>query len=130
MNTLLNTFGVLAVVAALATATACARDNQCGPDHSQQAAGQVRQTQVIAMSVTSEGFVPAEVRVKAGQPVRLVVTRKVERTCATDIVIKDFGINKPLPLNQAVEVDFTPAKPGKVRYACAMDMIAGVIVVE
>jgi plastocyanin domain-containing protein len=70
------------------------------------------------------------VKVKAGQPVKLVVTRKIERTCATDIVIKDFGINKPLPLNQAVEVNFTPAKPGKIRYACAMDMIAGVIIVE
>jgi plastocyanin domain-containing protein len=87
-------------------------------------------TQVVGITVTSEGFVPAEVKVKAGQPVKLVVTREVERTCATDIVIKDFGIQKALPLHQAVEVDFTPAKTGKVRYACAMDMIAGAIVVE
>ena len=41
-----------------------------------------------------------------------------------------FGIQKALPLHQAVEVDFTPQKTGKIRYACAMDMIAGVIVVE
>ena len=32
-----------------------------------------------------------------GQPVRLVVTRTVERTCATDIVVSEFGIKKPLP---------------------------------
>ena len=87
-------------------------------------------TQVVEIAVTSEGFVPAEVRVKAGQPVKLVVTRQVERTCATDIVIKDFGIKKALPLHQAVEVDITPAKAGKIRYACGMDMIAGAIVVE
>jgi plastocyanin domain-containing protein len=62
--------------------------------------------------------------------VKLVVTRTVERTCATDIVIKDFGINKPLPLNQPVEVELTPTKPGNIRYACAMDMIAGVIVAQ
>lgn len=86
--------------------------------------------QVFTMEVTKEGFVPAEIKVKAGQPVKLVVTRKVERTCATDIVIKDFGISKPLPLNQPVDVTFTPSKPGKIRYACGMDMIAGVIVVE
>jgi len=86
--------------------------------------------QVVEISVTSEGFVPAEVKVKAGQPLKLVVTRQVERTCATDIVIKDFGIKKSLPLNQAVEVDITPAKTGKIRYACAMDMIAGAIIVE
>jgi plastocyanin domain-containing protein len=88
------------------------------------------QEQVFAIEVTKEGFVPAEIKVKAGKPVKLVVTRRVERTCATEIVIKDQGINKPLPLNQPVEVTFTPSKPGKLRYACGMDMIAGVIVVE
>jgi len=86
--------------------------------------------QVVTMEVTGEGFVPAQVKVKAGQPVKLVVTRKTDRTCATEIVIKDFGINKPLPLNQPVEITFTPTKAGKLRYACAMDMIAGVIIVE
>ncbi len=88
------------------------------------------QEQVVSLEVTSEGFVPAQVRVKAGQPVKLIVTRKTDLTCAREIVIKDFGINKPLPLNQPVEITFTPSKPGQVRYACAMDMIAGVIIVE
>jgi plastocyanin domain-containing protein len=88
------------------------------------------QEQVFAIEVTQEGFVPAEIKVRAGKPVKLVVTRKIERTCATEIVIKDFAINKPLPLNQPVEVAFTPSKPGKFRYACGMDMIAGVIIVE
>ena len=129
MRTLEVMCGVLAV-AVLATTTACTKGSQKGQDYSKQAAGQVASVQVIEMSVTSEGFVPAEVKAKVGQPVKLVVTRTVERTCATDIVIKDFGINKPLPLNQAVEVNFTPTAPGKVRFACAMDMIAGVVVVE
>jgi plastocyanin domain-containing protein len=59
-----------------------------------------------------------------------VVTRKTDRTCAKEIVIKDFGINKPLPLNQPVEITFTPTKAGSFRYACGMDMITGVITVE
>ena len=84
----------------------------------------------IEVAVTSEGFVPARTRVKVGQPVTLVVTRKVDQTCATEIVIKDYGINKPLPKDQAVEVTFTPTKPGPIRYACAMDMIAGELVAE
>jgi plastocyanin domain-containing protein len=88
------------------------------------------QEQVVTMEVTGEGFVPAQVTVKANQPVKLVVTRKTARTCATEIVIKDFGINKPLPLNQPVEITFTPTKAGKFRYACGMDMITGVITVE
>jgi plastocyanin domain-containing protein len=88
------------------------------------------QEQVFTIEVTKEGFVPAEIKAKVGKAVKLVVTRKVQATCANEIVIKDFGINKPLPLNQPVEVTFTPSKPGKIRYACGMDMIAGVILVE
>lgn len=86
--------------------------------------------QRVAITVTKNGFEPASVRLRAGQPVKLVVTRKVERTCATEIVIKDLGITKPLPLNRSVEVNFTPRKAGAIRYACAMDMIAGRLVVE
>ena len=86
--------------------------------------------QRIVITVTKNGFEPATVRLKSGQPVRLVVTRKVERTCATDIVVKDFGIRKPLPLNKPVEVSFTPRKSGSIRYACAMDMIAGSLIVQ
>jgi plastocyanin domain-containing protein len=86
--------------------------------------------QVVEIAVTGKGFVPAAVKVKAGIPVKLVVTRKTERTCATEIVIKDYGVNQPLPLDQAVEVTFTPKKAGSVRYACGMDMIAGVLTVE
>ena len=86
--------------------------------------------QTIEISVTGDGFVPANIRVQKGQLVRLVVTRRVERTCATEIVIRDQGINQKLPLNQPVTVEFTPKKSGELRYACGMDMISGVIVVD
>jgi len=85
---------------------------------------------VVQIEVTRKGFVPAEVKVKAGERVKLVVTRKVEKTCATEIVIKDYGIEKALPLDRPVEVAFTPKKAGKTRYACGMDMIHGVLTVE
>jgi plastocyanin len=84
----------------------------------------------LEIAVTSDGFVPARAKVKVGEPVTLVVTRKVERTCATDLVIKDYGVNKPLPQGQPVQVTFTPKKPGPIRYACAMDMVAGELVAE
>jgi plastocyanin domain-containing protein len=86
--------------------------------------------QAIEISVTGEGFVPASIKVKKGQLVRLVVTRKTERTCATEIVIRDQGINQKLPLDKPVTVEFTPSKSGQLRYACGMDMISGIIVVE
>lgn len=91
----------------------------------------VAATTRVEVSVTSGGFVVASPpTLKAGQPVTLVVTRSVEKTCATDIVLKEFGISQPLPLNKAVEVTFTPSKAGTVRFACAMDMVAGSLKVD
>jgi len=86
--------------------------------------------QVIEIAVTGDGFVPDAIKVQKGQKVRLVVTRKTERTCATEIVIRDQGINQKLPLNKPVTVEFTPTRSGQIRYACGMDMISGVITVE
>jgi plastocyanin domain-containing protein len=86
--------------------------------------------QVVQLSVTNEGFVPSQVTVKAGKPVKLIVTRKTERTCATEIVMKDFGVKEALPLEKPVTVNITPKKAGDYRYACGMDMIAGVLKVE
>lgn len=84
----------------------------------------------LELAVTSDGFVPARAKVKVGEPVTLFVTRKVQNTCATDIVIKDYGVNQPLPEGQRVQVTLTPKKPGPIRYACAMDMVSGELVAE
>lgn len=85
----------------------------------------------VEVAVTADGFVVANPpALRAGQPVTLVVTRKVERTCATDVVLKAYGISRPLPLNQPVELTFTPSKPGKVHVACAMDMVSTDLSVE
>ena len=89
-----------------------------------------KKERVVEIAVTSEGFVPAKVTVKRGEAVKLVVTRKTERTCATEIVMKDFGVNQPLPLDKPVAVTVKPAKAGAYRYACGMDMIAGTLEVE
>lgn len=85
----------------------------------------------LEVTVTSEGFtVKRPQALKVGQRVTLVVTRTTERTCATDIVLKQFGLKKALPLNQPVEVAFIPQKAGPVRFACAMDMVSGELTVE
>ena len=83
----------------------------------------------VEMAVTEDGFVPAKIKASKGEKLRLVITRKTERTCATEIVIKDHGINQPLPLHKTVMVEVTPKKSGEIRYACGMDMIDGVILV-
>jgi Uncharacterized protein conserved in bacteria len=86
--------------------------------------------QRIQVNVTSKGFEPSTIRVKAGQPVVLVVTRKAEKTCANEIVIKDLKMRRALPLNRTIEIRLDPMKPGTLRYACGMDMLAGHLLID
>jgi plastocyanin domain-containing protein len=94
------------------------------------AAGGDRDDGTVAISVTEGGFEPAEVTVEAGKPVTLVVTRRTEKTCATEIVMPAMSINQKLPLDQAVEVTFTPTQACTLDYACGMDMIKGRVIVK
>jgi plastocyanin domain-containing protein len=85
----------------------------------------------IEMAVTEKGFEPATVKVKKGEPVTLVITRKTDATCAKEIVIDEHKVHTKLPLNKAVKVTFTPSKSGELKYGCAMGkMIGGVLSVE
>jgi plastocyanin domain-containing protein len=86
---------------------------------------------VITLSVTEKGYEPSPLTLKKDEPVKLVVTRTTDHTCATEIIVKDYGINAPLPLNTPVEIAFTPNKTGTLTYGCAMgQMISGVFMVE
>ena len=87
-------------------------------------------SQKVVIQVTDEGFVPNDIRVKAGQPLTLSVTRTSDRTCATELVLKEYGINQDLPLGKTIQISFTPKQSGKLTYACAMDMFKGHITVE
>jgi plastocyanin domain-containing protein len=85
----------------------------------------------IALKVTEAGFEPANHTVKKGEPLSLVVTRTVDGTCATELLIDGTDINVPLPLNTPVQVAWTPTATGSIKYGCAMDkMVGGVMLVE
>jgi plastocyanin domain-containing protein len=87
--------------------------------------------QTVERKVTAKGFEPDAVAVKKGEPVTLVITRTVERTCATEIVIDEHNIKTKLPLNKPVTVTFTPSKAGELKYGCAMNkMVGGVLTVQ
>lgn len=85
----------------------------------------------VTLTVTEKGYEPSPLQLKKDEPVKLVVTRTTEQTCATEIVMKEYGINTPLPLNTPVEIAFTPSKTGTLTYGCAMgQMISGTFMVE
>jgi plastocyanin domain-containing protein len=89
------------------------------------------QSGTIQMTVTEGGYEPDRIKVKKGVPIKLVITRKTDATCAKEIVIDEHGINVALPLNKAVTVELTPSKTGELKYGCSMDkMIYGIITVE
>jgi plastocyanin domain-containing protein len=85
----------------------------------------------VELKVTDKGFEPTPVTVKKGEPLRLHVTRTTDETCAKELIVPDYNIEKELPLNKAVDIEFTPTKAGKLKYGCSMGMmIAGVLIVE
>jgi RND family efflux transporter MFP subunit len=87
-------------------------------------------TQNVTIAVTKDGFTPESFTVRKNLPVRLTFVRKVEATCATDVVIADYDIKRELPLNEPVVIEFTPEKAGTISFACGMNMQRGRITVR
>jgi plastocyanin domain-containing protein len=85
------------------------------------------------ISVTRKGFQPGEIDVPAKTPVTLVFTRKTNATCTKSVVVTlgdGKTLERELPLDEPVAIDVTFPRPGKLGYACSMDMNKGVIVVR
>jgi len=79
--------------------------------------------QTTTISVTEKGFTPNAVNLRANVPARVTFIRKTEATCATAVVLPEFKIEKKLPLNKSVVVEFTPRKTGDLIFGCGMDMM-------
>ena len=82
------------------------------------------------MAVTDMGFQPNAITIKKGQAAVLVMTRKTNQTCATEAIFAETGRKYDLPLNQPVRIDLTGVSPGKVHWACGMDMEHGTVTIE
>ncbi len=85
---------------------------------------------VVQLSITDDGVSPAAIPAKQGEPLRIAITRTTDATCITQVVVKDYGINQPIPLNKTVNVDITPKTTGKIRVACGMGMNFAVLNVQ
>lgn len=85
--------------------------------------------QVIKMTQSASGYSPSTLRVKAGVPVRWVITSESTFTCASSIVIPSMNIRKNLKKGENI-IEFTPAQKGTISYSCSMGMYRGTILVE
>ncbi len=89
--------------------------------------GAQRPGEPVRITVTKNGYEPWRVQAWKGVPLTLVVTRTTDETCATEVVLPEYGIDRKLPLNEPVSITFTPTRAGELRYSCAMRMFQGVI---
>lgn len=87
-------------------------------------------TQTARVLITDLGYSRTSINLRRGVPTRITFLRQTDATCATEIVISEYGINRALPLNTAVVVSFTPKRSGEVAFTCGMNMHRGKLIVR
>jgi hypothetical protein len=87
------------------------------------------QPQIARVVVTEQGYEPAALKLRAGIPARIIFTRTTDKTCGTEVVFPSLNIKRALPLNQPVDIDFTPAS-GELEFICGMNMLRGTIIAQ
>jgi plastocyanin domain-containing protein len=83
--------------------------------------------QEVSLTVTEKGFLPNPVKVKAGVPVNLRITRKTDATCATDMMIPSKNIKVELPLNREILVKVSALDKGEIKFGCSMNMMISAV---
>jgi cupredoxin-like protein len=86
--------------------------------------------QTARITVGEQGYEPSRLNVRAGIPARLTFVRTTDKTCGAAVVFPTFNIRRDLPLNQPVEVEFTPQRTGNMDFVCGMNMLRGTITVQ
>ena len=86
--------------------------------------------QTAKIVVNEQGFEPATMTLHAGTPARLTFIRTTDKTCGTEVVFPSLQIKRALPLNEPVQIEFTPDEIGVIAFACGMGMLRGEVVVQ
>lgn len=93
-------------------------------------AGAKPRPQRLTVKITQRGFEPDTLKLRRGVQARITFLRTTDQTCATEIVLRDFGIRRSLPLNQPVVITLTPNKRGEFIFTCGMNMMRGKLIVQ
>jgi plastocyanin domain-containing protein len=80
--------------------------------------------QEIEMTQEAAGYSPNKFTIKAGVPVRWVITSTDVNTCAASLVSQQIGVRTTLKLGKNV-IEFTPKQAGTIRFMCSMGMFTG-----
>jgi membrane fusion protein, heavy metal efflux system len=86
--------------------------------------------QTARILVGERGYQPATLTLRGGTPARITFVRTTDKTCGLEIVFPSLKIKRELPLNQPVDIEFTPAKSGEIAFVCGMNMLKGVVILK
>ncbi len=84
------------------------------------------EAQVIRMTQDANGYAPATLTVKKGQPVSWVIESTDSYSCATSLTVPKLNIRKALAPGENV-IAFTPNTAGDIPFSCSMGMYRGII---
>ena len=110
----------VAAAVALAAASACSKKSDAST------------SPMADVTATEHGFTPTSLKLASGGPgshASVTFVRTTDKTCATEVVFPDLGIEKKLPLNQVVSVDVPTDAPKTLTFQCGMAMYKGAVVV-
>jgi plastocyanin domain-containing protein len=120
----------MTVVVFAGTRNCCQAQEQAHQKQGRPAqAAEQKDAQTATIEITNKGFEPDSLKLKAGVPAKVTFVRKTDETCAKEVVIKEYDINRKLPLGESVAIEFTPRK-GEFTFACGMNMLKGKLIVE
>lgn len=80
--------------------------------------------QEVSMAVTSNGYEPSNLTIKAGVPVRWKVNGDEAYGCTSVLTIPSLNISQALRRGENI-IEFTPSQKGQLAFMCSMGMVRG-----
>jgi sulfite exporter TauE/SafE/copper chaperone CopZ len=80
--------------------------------------------QEVNMKVTSYGYEPSNITLKAGVPVRWVIDGTQAGGCTSGIIVPSLNISRTLQAGANV-IEIPAQNPGRIPFSCSMGMVRG-----
>jgi hypothetical protein len=83
----------------------------------------------VPLTIANTQYEPSALSIPADKPVRLVINRKEDTACSSQIVFPQLGVTRSLKPNGTTVVNLPAAKAGTYTMTCGMGMMSGQLVV-